>query len=240
MILVGLTLVIFLGQPLIVHLKENDFQKLCEILHVNEEKLLKKRWLELIVMLVIMQFIPKTNIRYFVFVVFIVYKHPYFKLRRKFKSLNKALNLQFSIWLRMMEVLLSYHTVPLAIRYSIEAAPVLMKAPLKTLASLLQQDPLNRDIYLNFMKDFEVLNIERSMHHLYRYAVLGSEDASLQITQMVEDNAKSLVKSREQLFESKLNFYSWFGLLPMMLVSISFLGLMFMVLTHLMKGGWNL
>lgn len=240
MILIPFVFVALFGKQIMTVLKEKDVDKYCALLNKDADKLLKRRRIEMIVMLMLLFFVPKENQKYFIVLIVFIYKNPYLTLKREFNTLKKSLNLQFAIWLRMMEVLLSYHTVPLAIEASIESAPQLMKGPLKELSNKLKHDPLNRDTYLSFMESYEELNIERSMHHLYRYAVMGSEDATIQLTNMVEDNADSLRKAREDMFESKLNFYSWYGLVPMLLVSMSFLGLMFLVLTNLMKGGWNL
>lgn len=240
MIIVLFIFVLIFGQQIFAVLAEKDLNDKCNTVGISKKRIIKKRRIEMALLLLIMIFIPKQYQKYFVVLLIAVYKQPYLLLNSKLNNLKKSLGLQFSIWLRMMEVLLSYHTVPQAIQASIASAPDLMVKPLQILSEELQYDPLNRDIYLGFMKSYGELNIERSMHHLYRYAVMGSDDATIQLSNMIEDNAKVLIKTREKLFEEKLNFYSWFGLIPMLLVSMCFLGLMFMVLTNLMKGGWNL
>lgn len=239
--IIGLVFIFVLiyGVPLFNIFKEEDLKKYTDILDKDIQKVLKKRKCSVLIMLVVLYFMPSHFQKYFVIVVYIVYKQPYLNLRKEYKALQETLNLQFSIWLRMIEVLLAFHTVPMAIYHSIDAAPFLMKKPLKELSLELKEDPLNKAAYLGFMVDYEELYIERSMHHLYRYAILGSEDASLQLSNMVKDNAQGLINTRDKMFEDKLAFYSWFGLIPMLLVSICFLGLMFMVLSNLMKGGWH-
>lgn len=228
------------GKQIINFLKEKDFDHKCKVLNIDSVKILRKRRIEMIVLCIVMYFVPKDYQKYFLALIFIVYKQAYWKLNQKLSQLKKDLNLQFSIWLRIMEVLLSYHTVVLSIEASIKDSPELMQHHLKDLVEKLKDDPLDRDVYLNFMSDYESLNIERSMHHLYRYAVMGSADANVQLTNLIEDNAKELINVRKNLLDSRLNFYSWFGLVPMLLVSLSFLGLMFMVLNNLMKGGWSI
>lgn len=240
MIILMINVMLIYGLPILSFLQEKDLKKKCEILSVDAQKIIKRRKRDLIILLVILYFMPSDKQKYFLILIYLVYKQPYFKLMHDIKSLKEALNLQFAIWLRIMEVLLSYHTVVLAIEKSIESAPVLMRVKLKELVIDLKEDPLNRDVYVNFMSEYDDLNIERSMHHLYRYAVMGSSDANVQLTNMIEDNAKELIRIRSEMFESRLNFYSWFGLVPMLLVSLSFLGLMFMVLTNLMEGGWSI
>lgn len=228
------------GKKIINFLKEKDFEHKCKILNIDSGKLLKKRRIEMILLFIVAYFVPLDYQKYFLVVIFVVYKQAYWKLNQNLNQLKKDLNLQFSIWLRIMEVLLNYHTVVLSIEASIEDSPKLMQHHLQDLVEKLKDDPLDRDVYLNFMSDYESLNIERSMHHLYRYAVMGSTDANVQLTNLIEENAKELIEVRRNLFDSRLNFYSWFGLVPMLLVSLSFLGLMFMVLTNLMKGGWSI
>ena len=239
MIILGIVGMSLYGYVVCDFLKENDFEKLCEMLEINSHKYLRKRQIECIVMLVILFFMPAYYRKYFLVLIYFVYKMPYFNLKKKVASLQKTLHLQFSIWLRLMEVLLTYHTVAQAIYHSIEAAPFLMKEPLRKLSDELREDPLNQSAYLGFMQDYEELYIERSMHHLYRYALLGSDEASNQLTTMIHNNAQTLIQSRQNLLDGHLNFYSWFGLVPMILVSLSFLGLMFLVLSNLMKGGWS-
>ncbi len=240
MIFLVFLFVLIYGTQIFEFLKEDDLKTYTDILNQDIHKVIKRRKVEMLLMLGILYFIPSHLQKFFVLVILLVYKQPYFKIKREYTDLKEMLNLQFSIWLRMIEVLLAFHTVPVAIHHSIESAPTLMKQPLKELSKDLQDEPLNKESYLGFMSDYEELYIERSMHHLYRYAILGSDDASLQLSNMIEDNAQGLINAREKMFEDKLAFYSWFGLVPMLLVALSFLGLMFIVLTNLMKGGWHI
>lgn len=240
MIFIFIGLFIFFSDPIFKFLKEHDLEKKCALAQEDIKKFYKKRKLNVIIFLVLCAFLPKDMQKYFLMVVYFFYKLPYINLNSRLNELLKALELEFSIWLRMMEVLLEFHTVPISIEKSIASAPKLMQAPLQDLSDNLKLDPSNQELYLGFMSEYESLNIERSMHHLYRYTTVGTNDAKLQLSNMIEDNAKTLETNRQDLFEERLNFYSWFGLLPMVYVSFSFLGIMALVLTHLMKGGWHL
>ncbi|NLC64201.1 MAG: hypothetical protein GX753_00855 [Erysipelothrix sp.] len=223
------------GWPLGMMLEDLDFVQQCQRVKVDIHKLRIKRYVELIVLSVLLPFKL-----YSILILVLSYKRHEMAVNKKEKELKRSLNLQFSMWLRMMEVLLVYNTVTVAIEQSIRYAPLVMKENLEKLYQALLINPQDQETYLNFMKEFGDLNIERAMQHLYRYAYLGNQDASTQLSNLIEDNAENLKEHRKTMFENELNFFSWYGLIPMLLVSITFLGLMFIVLTNIMKGGWQL
>ena len=230
-------LMIFLlgfGFPLSIKLEDPDFIKKCKLLDLNMKKIRVIRYIEINLLWWVLPFGYLSCIG-----VGLGYYRHIFSVNAKFNSFKRNLNLQFSIWLRMMEVLLAYNTVVVAIGKSIDKAPLLMKTHLESLYEALLEDPNNQDAYFGFMGYMDDLNIGRAMHHLYRYGTLGTEDASTQLSGLIQDNAEHLKTHRKQQFEDRLNFYSWYGLLPMLLVSATFLALMFLVLSNLMEGGWQ-
>lgn len=233
-------LFLLFGKPILEFFEEADAKKLCRILGVEHRKLVKQRQLELIVLGVVLFLTPMNKKYWIVMFMILIYKRHILQLRSKMKKLHSKLEIQFSIWLRMLEVLMAYNTVPKSIALSIDNAPDLIKPSLIIFAEDLALDPLDRALYTDFLSEFDALYIERAMHHLYHFALLGNESSESQLAMLVEDNAMELSNSRKQLFESKLGFFSWFGLLPMLWVSLVFLGLMFMVVSTLMQGGWTL
>ena len=78
------------------------------------------------------------------------------------------------------------------------------------------------------------------MYHLFRYATLGNDDASRQLSTLIQDNAQQLKTMREDLMQQRLGFYSWISLIPMLALSLTFLGLMMVLLPQLVKGGWGI
>lgn len=226
--------VIACGYPVVKMMESTEFKRLCEMLQVNINKVRRTRYIESILISVLLPF------NFFMFLVLILSNQRHdWMYQNKLNEKKQSLNLQFSMWLRLMEVLLAYNTVPVAIDKSIENAPELMIPYLSVLSKQLQSDPHNQQVYRSFMEEYEDINIERAMHHLYRYAHMGTQDASVQLSNLIEDNADNLKQHRDELLEKRLGFFSWYGLIPMFLVSVTFLGLMFIVLTNLMKGGWQ-
>ena len=170
----------------------------------------------------------------------LVYTIYRYNLLKKEQSFKRKLELQFSIWLRQLEVLLAYNNVGNAISLSIENAPDLLVPYLNELSQKIKDNPQDESVYLSFLKEFNILSVERTMHHLYRYSVLGTRDVEDQLQRIIVENTNQLKAHRNYLFESRLSFYSFYGLLPMVLMSITILGILFLVLIYLMKGGWNI
>ena len=166
-----------------------------------------------------------------------VYQYHLFQKQASFK---RKLELQFSIWLRQLEVLLAYNNVGNAISLSIENAPYLLVPYLNDLSEKIKVNPQDESVYLSFLKELNILSVERTMHHLYRYSVLGTSDVEDQLQRIIMENTNQLRAHRKNLFENRLSFYSFYGLLPMVLMSITILGILFLVLIYLMKGGWNI
>lgn len=233
-------LFLIFGKTILVFFEESDSKFLCKVLGVSRDKLIRQRQIEIVVLGVVMFFAPLDKKMWVLALMVIFYKRHILVLRSRMKQLYSKLEIQFSIWLRMLEVLMAYNTVPKSIALSIDNAPDLIKPSLVLFAKELENDPLNKDLYVEYLSDFDALYIERAMHHLYHFALLGNESSESQLAMLVEDNANELSNSRKKLFDSKLGFFSWFGLLPMLWVSLVFLGLMFMVVSTLMQGGWTL
>ena len=233
-----LLLLLLFGKPLLIFFEEEDCIKICKLIGNDHNKFFKKRLRELQALSLILLLVSFDKKVWVLLVMFIMYKRHIFFLRRRLKSYKRKLRIQFAIWLRNLEVLLAYNTVNRAIELSIESSPSLLKESLKGFVEKISFQPRSRSIFIGFLNEFEELYIEQTMHHLYQYSLVGSESSSLQLSTLIEDNAITLQTYRQSLFDSKLGFYGWFGLMPMLWVSMTFLGLMYIVLTHLMKGGW--
>lgn len=234
----SLIITILFGYYLIDSFQEHDLSNKCQVLGINKTKILKKRYIELIILNTLILFIDGRYKSYCVVLAYLLYKRHIYRVRYQFKKHQAEMLMQFSIWLRSLEVLLDYYTVPQAIEQSISNAPSLMRYQLQELTKSLDVDPMRKETYVNFMSEIEDTNIEKTMYHLYRYAVIGTNEATFQLTNMIKQNTGNLHKQRQNMFDQKLLFYSWFGLIPMLIVSIVFLGLMFLVLTQLLQGGW--
>lgn len=213
---------------------EHDFIALCELTHVDSGSLMMRRWVSLLpIVFVWVHWI-------FVPIGIVLYKLPYWKMKQERKVFIDQLNVEFAIWLRIMEVYLAYHTVHGALRHSLLKAPVFLRSSLEELCQKLEEDPTEKAHYLSFMEAYQKYNIQQTMYHLFRYATLGNDDASRQLTTLIQDNAQQLKLMREDIMQQRLAFYSWISLIPMLALSLTFLGLMMVLLPQLVKGGWGI
>lgn len=75
------------------------------------------------------------------------------------------------------------------------------------------------------------------MKLLYRYQSVGKADAYQQLQRMIETTAKWIRAERKERFDTKLLFYQWWGMLPLLGVTVMFMAVMFQIILDLFGKG---
>ncbi len=78
------------------------------------------------------------------------------------------------------------------------------------------------------------------MKLLYRYNTVGKEDAYVQFNRMIQTTTKWLRSERSSRAESKLMFFQWWGMLPLLGVTVLFMAIMFEIIINLFGEGVKL
>lgn len=223
-------------------LMEHD---VAELMHDNPEVTVAKRLKQAKPVFLLIALWPQFNYQFYWLVVVIalfllVYKQAYLKLKNAYKQRVKQLKFQFPIWLRQLQILIQTNTVVTSLRLSAETAPQLIQDDLAILIAEVEEDAIHLTPYMNFLKAYRLSEIERAMKLLYRYNTVGKDDAYVQFNRMIQTTTKWLRSERNSRFESKLMFFQWWGMLPLLGVTVLFMAIMFEIIINLFGEGVKL
>lgn len=226
-----------------LNLMENDFRKCCRITgEKHPECLMAKRWDKARKTLPILLFATFSNKPIqaeliLLLVVFIQYESSFIKLRTRTHKLKSQIRYQFPIYLRQIQVLLQNNTVVTSIERSIVYAPSLFKEEVAHLAQQLRDNPQDLDPYLDFLSFYELPEIARAMKLLYRYNTVGQADSYHQLNRMIQSTSKWLRDERVSRKQSALLVYQWWGIVPLLGVTLLFLSVMMNILMTMFGKG---
>ena len=149
----------------------------------------------------------------------------------------RQLQFQFPIWLRQLQILIQTNTVHQALIASTQTAPSLIHDDLSHLIEATSNDAISIQPYLSFLNQYHLAEVERAMKLLYRYQSVGKADAYQQLQRMIETTAKWIRAERKERFDTKLLFYQWWGMLPLLGVTVMFMAVMFQIILDLFGKG---
>ncbi len=221
---------------------ENDYIKLTNLLNIDSEISYKKRYKTLIITISLLIFYPITSFNNLLLMtilltIIIIYKQDYWKMKAKLNKEVKMIRFEFPIWLRQVQVLMQINTVAKALEISLEKAPIIIKKDLELMVKNLKENPNSIDCYTNFLSSYPLKDITRIMKMLYRYSIVGQKDAYKQLNRQIMTSNKMLRQERNDLYDSNLSVYQWWGIVPLFGVTVLFLIIMISYLLEMMKGG---
>lgn len=223
-------------------LKEND---LHELVHEDSNELCVRRLKKAKPVLLLITLWPQFDYSVFwlggVLALFLLmYKKDYLTLKKNQKQKVNQLKFQFPIWLRQLQILIQTNTVVTSLILSCNTAPALIQEDLSILIHEIEEDAIHLTPYMNFLKAYRLSEIERAMKLLYRYNTVGKEDAYVQFNRMIQTTTKWLRSERSSRAESKLMFFQWWGMLPLLGVTVLFMAIMFEIIINLFGEGVKL
>ena len=167
----------------------------------------------------------------------ISYLLPSMILERKVRHKIRSVRYHFPIYLRQIQVLLQNNTVVKSIELSLEYVPDVLKHDIEKLNEKIKIDPTNMNHYVDCMKEYNLIEIQRSMKWLYRYQNFGYKDAYSQFNRMLISTSKWLRQSRIENKKDSIQVYQWMGMLPLIGVTFVFISAMMSVVISLFERG---
>lgn len=169
----------------------------------------------------------------------IFYIHTLRKLQRQFLKIQVELKYEFPIWLRTLQMLLMDNTVVVALKISAENAPKLIKNDLNVLIKKITDDPWDVTAFDNFLTEYEMIEIRKSMRTLQRLHRGNLSNINEQLETMYERSVDWIEIERVQYFKNKRDVKSWIAILPMFNVTVLFVVQMFLTIVSVIEGGWQ-
>ncbi len=136
-----------------------------------------------------------------------------YKLARK--RCSEEIAKAFPQWLMEISLLLQVsENVNTAIAKSMEEAPAILEESLEEMQSQIMENPESNAPYMNFMKEFGIMEIQSAMGMLYSISSGRGGDASLQIDEILSKNTSLLGQSESMSNDNRLAALYWQFLFP--------------------------
>ena len=203
-------------QPYFNFLMEDDYQFLLAakygsgLTNADVEKLFGQRIRNGLVTIVAFVFIFLSQLNFIyvlasVLVGFLMFKLPYMKLKKYYKSNLTSIDSMLPYYLKSLEILIQHYTVPVALAKSIETAPDIFKPGLKRLVHKIDEGISTVDPYMDFAKEYPVRDSMRMMRLLYRLSLGAQENKHEQLLTFSKSISNLQSKSREQKYKDRLS-----------------------------------
>ncbi|HOB26284.1 MAG TPA: hypothetical protein PLB45_01980 [Bacilli bacterium] len=194
-------------------LKESDFEFYAKAKYgdaIDIDKLFNQRLRDamLVTLLMGFMFISKFNYLMIIilFAIFLgMFKLPYFKLKKYYKSHLHLIDTQLPYYLKNLEILIQHYTVPVALGKSVGDAPEIFRDGLKDMIEKINAGDSTIQPYMDFAKEFPVRDSMRMMRLLYRLG-LGKQERKQEQLLTFSRNVSSLQqKAREARYKERLD-----------------------------------
>ncbi len=193
-------------------LKESDYDFLVRAKYgekVDPDLLFNKRLKNSVIIFAIMMLFFITNINFLnilisIIVAAFVFKSGYRNLKNYYKKHLHDIDLLLPYYLKSLEVLIQYYTVPVAIQKSIDDAPAIFKPGLNELMQKINEGDSSIDPYMEFAKAYPVRDSMRMMRLLYRLGLGLQENKEEQLLLLSKTVSNLQNKAREQKYKERL------------------------------------
>lgn len=131
--------------------------------------------------------------------------------KRCAEEISKA----FPQWLMEISLLLQVsENVNAAIHKSLKGAPAILSEALQNMQGRIMEDPESNEPYMNFLREFSLMEIQSAMGMLYSISSGRGGDADMQIDEILSKNASLLSQSENAANDSRLAALYWQFLFP--------------------------
>lgn len=121
----------------------------------------------------------------------------------------------FPQWLMEISLLLQVsENVNAAIAKSLEEAPAILKESLEEMQAKIMQNPESNEPYMNFMREFQLIEVQSAMGMLYSISSGRGGDADMQIDEILTKNASLMSQSERLANDGRLAALYWQFLFP--------------------------
>ncbi|SDB18517.1 hypothetical protein [Eubacterium oxidoreducens] len=145
---------------------------------------------------------------------------PFITRRIGSRKLIQLIRSEYSIWLMEVGMLLQETTVQEAIRRSLERAPVVLKPYIVKMLQELSDNPISNHPYQNFMKEYNLSQIQSSMKMLCAISKGGASDVKEQVRALIHQNTLAQDADEKEKNENRQGGMYALFLMPQIAVGV--------------------
>lgn len=151
-----------------------------------------------------------------------------------YKTINKALTIEFPVWLREVSLSLNNMTVLNSIEKSMEMTSYPMTKELEKFMETVREDPTSIRAFAEFLQDFDLPDAQSSMRVLYSVQNLGRKETKEQIASLILRNQEMLDKAEMIRNEDSISGVEALGYLPIVIFSAQMMVSLVLLFSHMM------
>lgn len=171
------------------------------------------------------------GVGFFVF----MFVFPKIDYKKKLKTVERAINKEFPVWLRDIALQLNSTVVVNAIHESYAHSSVVMRPFIEQLLNDINEDPTSILPYEKFMSEFNIPEIQISMKTLYSIQSVGQEDAQRQVSDLIVRNQAMLDHAEKIRNEDSLAVIQFMSNVPMLLMAVKMMSDMLLMMQSVMS-----
>ena len=155
--------------------------------------------------------------------------------KKAYKTINKALTVEFPVWLREISLTLHNLTVLNAIEYSQNIASYPLRKEIRTFLNKAKIDPTSIKPYNEFLEEFDLEDAKSTMKVLYAIQNIGKEDVKNRVSNLIIRNQEMLDKAETIRNNDSIGGIETLGYVPTVLFSFQMLVSMFAMFNYMME-----
>ena len=137
----------------------------------------------------------------------VVYTIPVAMLKGQKKDREKAIMKVFPDWIATLQTLVLVTTIPNAVYQSVDSAPKEIQDEVRKLSNAILAEPLERQHYLDLLKEYDNANISEVMLSLYQFNFSNKDDLAYEFEVLHNRIDRIAAMNRRQAVEEKAFFY---------------------------------
>lgn len=159
----------------------------------------------------------------------------FLKYKRAYRIINKALTIEFPVWLREISLNLNNYTVLNAIEYSQNMASYPFRKEIRKFLNEAKKDPTSVKAYNDFLSEYDLEDARSSMKVLYAIQNIGKEDVRKRISHLINRNQELLDKSETLRNTDSIGGIEALGYIPIVIFILQMLVTMLAMFGYIMN-----
>lgn len=163
-----------------------------------------------------------------------IFMIPKFDKKAAMANLTNDVYIGFSEWLRDVALNLQSEPLQAAIEETVDECPIVMQESLSIFMKAIAKNPSAVEPYYEFMKEFNIMDIQSIVRTLYSIGDLDSEQADESINTLINRNYEIMDRHEEQKEDDRKAMRGFSNYVPMLFVTVKICIDMLAMMTALM------
>lgn len=148
----------------------------------------------------------------------------------KKRKIQKTLAKEFPKWLRQVALNLNNYTAVTAMKRTLDDCNVVLKPYIEKLLNDIENNPLSRDPYVEFLSQYHIDDLAVAMNAIYSLRFMSKEETQNQIVEIIKRNQKMLETAEAIENDNSIRMVGMLNTIPITMGVITMAGDLFLVI----------